>query len=176
MSSDASAESGGRFEGAELAQSSFSDDDGAAAEQVQRALAAFAANPAKLPEALSALQHTRLLVPVVAVAGEVEVGADGLSREKESDMATVLMQGADGRLGLLAFTGVDALARWDAQARPVPVGASAAAQAALAEGAAAMVVDIAGPVPFPVQGDDLQGFAQGWSLGRLEDGRTAWVR
>ena len=42
-------------------------------------------------------------------------------RDKSSDLATVLMRGSDGRLALLAFAGLDALHRWDADARPVPV-------------------------------------------------------
>lgn len=179
MSGETGAEAGGRFDGSEIVDPTFAGDQGAASEQVQRALADYAGNPGMLPEALQALQASRLLVPVVAVAGEVEKGPDGLAREKESDMATVLMQGADGRLALLAFTGVASLARWDAQARPVPVGAGDAARAALAEGAVAMVVDIAGPVPVAIDGEDLQGFAQGWTLGRLGSGpqsRTAWLQ
>lgn len=179
MSRESGPQPDGRFEGSEIAEPAFSGDDGAAQAQVQQALADYANDPAKLPEALMALQASRLVVPVVAVAGEVSTGPEGLPVEKESDMATVLMQGADGRLALLAFTGVTALARWDADARPVPVGAGDAAKAAVAEGAVAMVVDIAGPVPVPIEGDDLQGFAQGWTLGRLGSGpgsRTAWFQ
>lgn len=179
MSGATDSEEDGRFDGSEIAEPTFSGDEGNASPQVQQALADYARNPALLPEALRALQASRLLVPVVAVAGEVETGPDGLAREKESDMATVLIRGADGRLALLAFTGVAALTRWDAAARPVPVGAGDAARAAVAEGAAAMVVDIAGPVPVPIEGDDLQGFAEGWTLGRLGSGpgsRTAWMQ
>lgn len=164
-----------RFEGADIPQPTFAEDTGDAAPLVARALADYALDPGALPEALVALQSSRLLVPVVAVLGESETGRGGLEQEKESDMATVLMQGADGRLALLAFTGMDALARWDPAARPVPVAAGDAASAAVAEGAAAMVVDIAGPVPVTVEGDDLHGFARGWTLARLGD-RTAWVQ
>ena len=55
------------------------------------------------------LQQARLLVPVVAVAGEVEVDEQGLAHDKSSDMATVLLTGRDGRTALLAFTGTESL-------------------------------------------------------------------
>ena len=118
---------------------------------------------------------SRLLVPVVAVLGEVEVDDQaGLPHDKTSDMATVLLQGADGRMALLAFSGTPALQAWDPQARPVPVTARTAAQAALQDGASAIVVDVAGPATFVVEGEDLEGLARGWTLARV-GGRSAWV-
>ncbi len=125
--------------------------------------------------ALAALQDARLLVPVVAVLGEVELDADGLAHDKTSDMATVLLTGRDGRTALLAFTGTDALRAWDPDARPVPVAARLAAQSALQEGAAALVVDVAGPVTLAVEGDDLTAMAAGLRLATVGE-RTAWIR
>ena len=124
----------------------FPDDTGEPDPALSAALTAYAADPGREPEVLAALAEARLLVPVVAVLGEAETGADGLVRDKSADMAAVLMQGADGRLALLAFTGLEALHRWDPEARPVPVPAQVAAQAALQDGAAALVLDVAGPV------------------------------
>lgn len=126
------------------------DDAGAADPALTAALAAYADDPALEPEVLAALADARLLVPVVAVLGEAEAGLDGLVRDKSSDMATVLMRGADGRLALLAFTGLDALHRWDPEARPVPVPAETAARAALQDAAEALLIDVAGPVPYAV--------------------------
>lgn len=153
----------------------FAGDDGTAAPEVAATLAAWDTGSATYVEALAVLQRSRLLVPVVAVLGDVEVDESGLAREKDSDMATVLMQGADGRLALLAFTGTEALTAWDAQARPVPVPAHVAAQASLQDGAAALVVDVAGPVRLVVEGDDLRGLAEGWVLAAVGDG-SAWIR
>ena len=65
-------------------------------------------------------------------------------------MATVLVRGSDDRLALLAFTGLDALQRWDPEARPVPVPARTAALAALQDGAEALLIDAAGPVRYLV--------------------------
>ncbi len=69
-------------------------------------------------------------------------------------MATVLMRGQDGRMALLAFTGTEAMRRWDPAGRPVPVTVRDAARAARHDGADALVVDVAGPVLFVVEGDD----------------------
>ena len=85
---------------------------------------------------------------MVAELGEAETGPDGLVRDKSSDMAAVLMRGADGRLALLAFTGLEAMQRWDPDARPVPVPARTAALAALQDGAEALLIDLAGPVRY----------------------------
>jgi hypothetical protein len=78
-----------------------------------------------------ALQGARLLVPVLAVPGDVEVDAAGPTREKTSDMATVLVTGRDGRRAMLGFTSVETLAAWRADARPVPVAAPLVARSAI---------------------------------------------
>lgn len=152
----------------------FAGDDGAADPQLAAALASYAVDPGRTMEVLARLTTARLLVPVVALLGESEVDSDGLAREKSSDMATVLLTGRDGRRALLAFTGLPALHRWRRDARPVPVAASLAARSALQEGAEALVLDVAGPTPYAVEGDLLAGLAQGWMLARSADG-YAWV-
>jgi len=126
------------------------DDTGEPEPVLAAALAAYAEDPSREPEVLAALPAARLLVPVVAELGESQTGPDGLVRDKSADMATVLMRGADGRLALLAFTGTEALHRWDPEARPVPVPARTAALAALQDGAEALLIDVAGPVPYAV--------------------------
>jgi hypothetical protein len=158
-----------------IPDSGYAGDDGSAPAGLAEALAGWAAGRTPYVEALAALQQSRLLVPVVAMLGEVEVDDSGLAHDKTSDMATVLLQGADGRLALLAFTGTDALATWNPDGRPVPVAAGLAARSALQDGAAALVVDVAGPVRFVVEGDDLARLADGWTLARLGE-RTAWIR
>jgi hypothetical protein len=163
------------FEGSRIPDPGFPGDDGSAAPEVTAALASYAAGGTDHADALEALLHGRLLVPVVAVPGEVEVDADGLAHDKTSDMATVLITRRDGRRGMLAFTATATMAAWDPAARPVPVAASTAARAALQEGADALVVDLAGPVRFVIEGDDLRGTAEGWSLTRV-GGRSAWIR
>lgn len=164
-----------RFAGADILQSQFPNDDGTCAPPLAAALEAYATDRSTYPDVIRALAPTRLLVPVVAVLGEVEYDEMGLAHDKSSDMATVLVTGADGRQALLAFTSTDALHRWNPQARPVPVPAAVAAQSAVQEDAAAVVIDIAGPVTLVIQGVDLEPFAAGWELVRVGE-RTGWLR
>jgi hypothetical protein len=162
------------MDGRSIPDPGFAGDHGEPGAALAAALAAYVGGSGSQVDALAAVRESRLLVPVVAVLGEVEVDERGLAHDKTSDMATVLLQGADGRMALLAFSGMPALQAWDADARPVPVTARTAAQAALQDGAAAVVVDVAGPAPFVVEGQDLEGLAQGWTLARV-GGRSAWV-
>lgn len=152
----------------------FAGDTGEADAALAAGLAAYARQESSHGDVLLALQDARLLVPVVAMLGEVEYDERGLAHDKTSDMAAVLMRGADGRLALLAFTSTETLARWNPEARPVPVVARLAAQSAVQEDAAALVVDIAGPTTFVVEGDDVRALASGYRLARVGD-RTAWL-
>lgn len=153
----------------------FAGDEGAADPALEAALASYAHDPGRYVATLAALQRTRLLVPVVAVLGEAETDEAGLRRDKTSDMAAVLMRGQDGRTALLAFTGTASLRVWDPEARPVPVTAVQAAQAARQDGADALLVDVAGPVMFVAEGEDLEAMAAGYELVEV-NGRHGWAR
>jgi SseB protein N-terminal domain len=145
----------------------FAGDDGRPDPALRAALAVYAEDPGQHLEVFAALQGTRLLVPVVAILGEVGVDDAGLTHDKTSDMATALLMGRDGRRALLAFSGLDTLAAWRGDARPVPV-------TAVQEGAEALVLDVAGPTAYAVEGELLEGLARGWTLART-DGGLAWV-
>lgn len=153
----------------------FADDDGSASERVQSALAAHRDGTLGPVSTLAALQDSRVLVPVVAVLGEVEYDEKGLAHDKTSDMATVLVTGRDGRTALLAFTSTDALVSWNPDARPVAVELRKAALSAVQDGASALLIDIAGPVLFPIEDDDLRALAEGLELVRVDEG-WGWAR
>ncbi len=155
---------------------SFRDDDGSASPSVSTAMARFAAARGTEHAVLSALAGSRLLVPVVAVlsangdgteqaatvaapAGTAQLRAVGQG-EKASEMAMPMLIGLDGRRAIPAFTGLESLKRWQPDARPVPVNAAAVWQTACADDAA-VVVDVAGPVPFAVEGARLAALAAG---------------
>ena len=147
--------------GRTLAGPRFGDDDGSAGPEVTAALAAYAAGRGSEHAVLAALDAARLIVPVVAVlTAEDAPGPGGLRREKSSEMALPTVIGNDGRAALPAFTGAAALARWRPGARPVPVPAARVWQSG-ARDASAVIIDIAGPVPFAVDGARLAALAQG---------------
>lgn len=152
----------------------FADDRGEADPALAATLADHRRGVVPSGAVVAALQDARLLVPVVAVLGEVEVDERGLAHDKSSDMAAVLMTSPDGRTGLLAFTSTATMGRWDPEARPVPVPARTAATAALQDGAAALLVDLAGPAPYVVTGEDLTRLSAGWRLVAVGDGH-GWI-
>lgn len=102
----------------------------------------------------------RLLATVVAVLDAMdEAGGD-----KDSHMAVVSMVNEAGEKGLLAFTGTDAIAAWNPEARPVPALGREVARAALDDGAHAVVVDVAGPARLVLQGTALAAMADDLDL------------
>ena len=152
----------------------FRGDRGAADPRVAAALAAYQSGQGSEQAVLGALAAARLLVPVVAVlAGDHEPHEDQerhgdqephRNREpqgdKNSEMMLPTLIGRDGRPAVLAFTGLDALARWRPDARPVPAEADRVWRAAAADGCA-VVIDVAGPVPLAVEGARLAALAAG---------------
>ncbi len=143
-----------------IPDSGYSDDDGSADPRLAAALAAWAEDRTAVGPVLEALKGARLLVPVVAVLGEVEEDENGLRREKTSDMAVPTLK-AGGRTALPAFTSTESLARWDPAARPVAVPLHQALQAAAHEKADTVVLDLSGPVPFELTGAALLALAEG---------------
>jgi hypothetical protein len=82
------------------------------------------------------LLEVRVLVPVVAL------GDDSTSAET----AVPRLVGRDGRHALPVFSGYESLRAWRPEARPVPMSGAQAVAAALGEGYAALVLDVAGPI------------------------------
>jgi SseB protein N-terminal domain len=147
----------------------FRDDNGAADPRVAAALAGYQAGQGSEQAALTELATARLLVPVIAVLADRSAAdgaaggsaADGAAgRDKNSEMVLPTLIGRDGRPAVLAFTSLDALARWRPDARPVPAEAGRVWRAAVADGCA-VVIDVAGPVPFAVEGARLGALAAG---------------
>lgn len=160
-----------------LAFSPFPGDDGQASAEVRARLAAAqpGADAAAYLRAVAALCGARVLVPVVATATSLATSDDGLASDKEAEMSVVSLTGPDGGRALLAFTGLDAMQAWDARARPVPATLDVTAQAARADGAAAVLVDVAGPYPLVVEGDVLTALADGRRVVELADGSFGWA-
>ena len=157
-------------------------DTGGADPAVTAALAAYAAGGATEQAVLTAVAASRLLVPVVAVPSEAnaprgeeprgeeprgeeprgeEPRGEEQGTEKETEMALPTLIGNDGRKAVIAFTGIDTVRRWRADARPVPVPAARLWPAVAAEQADAVVIDVAGPVPLVVEGARLRALANG---------------
>ncbi len=131
------------WSGRTLRGSGADADAGRADPEVVAALAAYTQDPgiAQQVELMTRVRGARWIVPIVAAAGEVDQ-VDGLTVEKSADMAAVTLTGPDGRRALPIFSSASALAAWRPEARPVPVTAARAAQAAITERCEVLVIDV----------------------------------
>ena len=147
-----------------LSGTGYDDDQGGADPELAEALAEAHDRPSAEADArlARAAAAARWLVPVVAVRGDGDERGESHTSEVHSrdsypsdsypsaqhpgdtrtDMAILTLVAPDGRRALPLFSSVDALAAWDPSARPVPVSAARAAQAALADGCQVAVVDL----------------------------------
>ena len=153
-----------RFAGVAVPEPEFADDDGRVQPPLAEALAAYDAGAASVRDVAVVLATSRLMTPLVAVLDEAEETPAGLGQEKSSHMASVSLVAADGRRGLLAFSSVQSMAAWDPAARGIPAPAPRVAQAALDEGADAVLLDLGGPVRVALEGALLRALATGAPL------------
>ena len=129
------------FGGRELSGTDFAGDTG----EADPALVTALAEPLDEVSLMAAVAAARLLVPIVAEPVSVDESGEH-AVEKQTDMAAVSLVAPDGTRALPVFSSMAAITAWDPQARPVPVTAARAAQAAVSERCDVMVVDLAGPL------------------------------
>ncbi|MDQ7991651.1 MAG: SseB family protein [Propionicimonas sp.] len=139
----------------------FAGDRGEADPDVRAALAAAGGEPDDYLRAVAALGGARLLLPIAP-------DADG-------DLSAVRTTSADGRTGLLVFTGQDALLAWNPSARPVPCTLDDVAATAVETGSAAIVVDLAGPAVLVIEATLVGELAAGRRLVALDGGGFGWL-
>lgn len=129
------------FEGRRFRENPAASDDGSAPAAVIDAIRRLRAGELGIEAVVAALHSERLLVPLMAVAGDEGIGPYGQKVDKTQELSIVTVAGPDGRAVLPAFTSVDAMKAWDAEARPIPIQMSRIALAAAAEGTPLIVVD-----------------------------------
>jgi SseB protein N-terminal domain len=163
--------------GRELPPSSpFAGDDGSPDPGLTAVLARYGAGEVPLADVVVAFAPTRVLVPVLAeldAAGVVEHDGHAHTVDKEASAGIVALRTPDGRTALPVFSGVDAMARWRPDARPVPTAVPRAALSAVAEGWEVLVLDPAGPVTVALPRTAVYALAQGldWQPA-VHDGRV----
>ncbi|WP_194408878.1 SseB family protein [Microbacterium cremeum] len=144
-----------------------SSDDGSADPALLAALTAFRAGRGGQREVVDAYRGARLLIPLLAALGQADepdsgsVGAHGLAVDKTQELSIVTVAAPDGRRVLPVFTSVEAMGRWDASARPVPVDGVRTALAAVADDTELIVVDPASPTEFVIRRPAVWAIGQG---------------
>ena len=147
------------WQGRSFSANPFGADDGSAPPALADALARFAAGQASQAEVVSALVQARLLIPLVADAGERGVAPDGRPVDKTQELSIVTVAGPDGAPVLPVFSSVAAMAAWRSDSRPVPAEARRVALAAVSEGSAAVVLDPGSESVFAVRAPALRAIA-----------------
>ncbi|GAA2837107.1 type III secretion system (T3SS) SseB-like protein [Leucobacter komagatae] len=139
-------------------ETAFADDDGATPPALAAAVAAMraageayradGADPAAIEglaalrqEVITQLAKSRLLVPLLAEAGELGETPDGRIVEKTQELSIVTVASPDGRRVMPVFSSVEAMQRWNPGSRPIPVPGPQAAIAAAQEGTDLIIVD-----------------------------------
>lgn len=137
-----------------------------------RALLAGAGDHEGYLRAVAALCTARFLLPVLALGDD---GGDGPDPDRYAELKAAQLIASDGRTALPAFTGMDAMTAWRADARPVPCRLDELAAWAVEGGSVALLIDLAGPSPLVIEGDLLGELAQGRRLVELPDGGWGWL-
>ncbi len=177
-STDAADSAGHPWAGRHFQPNAHAADDGSADPDVVAALTHFRSldltDPARASAqsaVIDAIAASRLLVPLIAEAGETGIGPNGLVVDKTQELALITVAGPAGQQVMPAFTSVAAMTAWRADARPVPVDARRAALAAVAEGINWIVLDPTSPTEFVIRRPVVAAIAQGiaWTPSHVDD-------
>lgn len=145
-------------------ETAFADDDGKTPEQLAQAIAQLRAAAAAFTgagpgeqsaalvdlgeahaQALVAVSSSRLLIPLLAEAGDFGLTPEGRTVEKSQELSIVTIAGPDGRKVMPAFSSAEAMKRWNPEARPIPVPGPQAAVAAAQEETDLIIIDPGSP-------------------------------
>jgi len=159
---DHSADSAGvPWEGRSFRPNPHAADDGSADAALLDALTAFRAGEAGQDAVVEAYRHARLLIPLVAEKGDEGVGPTGLPVDKTQELSIVTVAAPDGRRVLPVFSSVQAMATWDAAARPIPADGVRTAAAAVHDDTDLIVLDPGSDTEFVIRRPAVWAIAQG---------------
>ena len=136
-------------------------DDGSIDPALEAALAAFGRGETGQAAVADAVRGARLLIPLVAHAGDTGEDADGRLVDKTQELSVVTVAGPDGRSVLPAFTSVSAMTAWNPSARPVPADGARVALAAASEQTELVVLDPTGDTEFVLRRPAVWALGQG---------------
>jgi len=124
--SQAADSAGISFSGREFRPHPFDGDDGSTPPALAQALSLWRENHngEAMTAVIEALRTSRVLVPLLAEAGDLGYTPEGKKVEKTQELSIVTVEGPDGLPVALMFSDVAALTTWRSDARPVPLEAT----------------------------------------------------
>jgi hypothetical protein len=160
-SSNHLADSAGQpWKGRSFQSNDHSSDDGSAPEHLAEALRRYRAREVTEVEVVDAFRSSRLLIPLVAHAGEEGETETGLKVDKTQELSIVTVQGPDGRTVMPVFSSVSAMSRWNPTSRPVPADGVRVALAAASEHTDLVVLDPVSDTEFAIRRPAVWAIAQ----------------
>lgn len=151
------------WEGRSFEPNPHAGDDGSADPALLAALEAFGRGDGDASDIVAAYRNARLLIPLVAEAGDLGVAPSGHTADKTQELSIVTVAAPDGRRVLPVFTSVAALAAWDPSARPVPADGVRTALSAAADDTELIVIDPASATEFVLRRPAVWAIGQGES-------------
>ncbi|WP_053383566.1 SseB family protein [Leucobacter celer] len=159
----------------------FAGDDGATPPEFAAAVAAVRESAGRLgpadggeelsrlaeahAQAILALSGCRVLIPLLAEAGDTGLTPEGRVVEKSQELSIVTVAAPDGRRVMPVFSSVETMRAWNPEARPIPVPGPQAALAAAQEQTDLIIVDPGTPErEFGVRRTQLEAMALGESV------------
>lgn len=149
--------------------SEFADDDGSTPAALAEALAGFRAGTLGAEAVVAVFPSARVLIPLLAEAGEIGFTDEGKMVDKTQELSIVTVQAPDGRTVMPVFSSVEAMQRWNPEARPVPSFGNRVALAAIDDGNDLVILD-------PTSADTEFGLRRPvlWAIAREESYVVPW--
>ena len=160
-SSDRADSAGFPWEGRRFEHDADTSDDGSADPALLAALTEFSTGSDDQVPVVEAVRGARLLVPLLAHAGELGETPDGRTVDKTQELSIATVRAPDGRAVLPAFSSVQTMSAWNPRARPVPAVGPRIALAAAGEQTELVVVDPTSPTEFVLRRAVLKALATG---------------
>ncbi len=133
--------SGVPWEGRAFQDNPHANDSGATPADVAERLDAWRSGAGTFTDLVAAIATSRFLIPLVTHAGDNFDGENPVMEDKVQELSVVTVAGPSGEKVIPAFTSVDAMRAWNADARPIPIDAQRVALAAASEQTDRIVVN-----------------------------------
>ncbi len=149
------------WEGRSFERNAAAEDDGSADPALLGALVDRTPGERDRAGILEAVRTARLLVPLLARAGETGQTPEGRIVDKTQELSLATVRAPDGRAVLPAFTSVGTMSAWNRRARPVPAAGPRVALAAASEQTELIVIDPTAPTEFVLRRAMVRALATG---------------